>query len=72
MTKLQEIVLVLTFFCSPLTEAKQQTWRRFTNGGEIGEEDLFHVLDYIIQGKHDEFDWDELEDFKEETSKALL
>lgn len=69
MTRLEKIILLITFYLSPISQEKHDTWNTLV-GVPMDEENLMTVIAWIVGGD-DDLSWDSLEDFKDATLADL-
>lgn len=72
MSKVQKIVLLYTFWLSPVSLAKEVTWDAFTYERTMKEEIVFMINERILSETDDAYvDWSALEDFVQEQTELL-
>lgn len=70
MTKMQKIVLLMTFWFSDHGAAKMQSWEFFTNDREYSEKALLDIIGFIVNGVDDKrVDWSALDWFVDAMNK---
>lgn len=72
LTRMQKVVLLLTFWFTPPTEEKYQYWLSFVGDIDLTEEVLLDVIGLITDGDDEEFyDWGAFDPFVEETNRNM-
>lgn len=72
MSKVQKIVLLYTFWLSPVSRLKEVTWDAFTYERTMKEENVFLINERILSETDESYvDWKALEDFIQEQTEAL-
>lgn len=67
MTKMQKLVLLMTFWFAPGGVIKEDMWTDFTGGKPFDEETLFTVIAFVINGIDDKFvNWPVMDVFIED------
>lgn len=69
MTRLEKIILLITFYLSSVSEDKANTWQHFADL-PMDEENLLTVIAWITDDL-DDLDWSLLDGFKQETLDNL-
>lgn len=73
MTRMEKVVLLLTFWFSPWGAAKGATWEWLVDDKmEFAEDSILTIMGYIINGVDEKrIDWQALEVFKIEVAEEL-
>lgn len=72
MSKVQKIVLLFTFWLSPVSRSKEATWEAFTYDRTMSEENVFEINSRILSETDETYvDWKSLEDFIQEQTDNL-
>lgn len=72
MTKLQRIVLLLTFWFTPPTEEKYQYWVDFAGEADLDEDTIVEFIGFIADDlDNDCLKWSAFDPFVEETNKNM-
>ena len=66
MTKMQKLVLLMTFWFAPGGDIKKMQWEDFTGGKPLDEDTLFTVIAFVINGIDDKYvNWPVMDTFVE-------
>jgi len=72
MTKMQKMVLLMTFWFSPPNEKRVSEWQELTGDRPFSEDELFHIISCVINGIDEKWiKWQALEEFKESQMESM-
>lgn len=71
MTKMQKLVLLMSFWFSPWGAGKSEEWEWLTGDKPYDEDTLFTMIAFVINGIDDKFiKWEALEGFTKQMNEA--
>lgn len=71
LSRMQKVVLLLTFWFTPPTEEKYQYWIAFAGDAELEENTILDIICDITLGEDGRYGWPAFDPFVEETNRNM-